>query len=54
MIKKEGGGFKVKSEKGKNLVGPYKSHKAAQKRLAQVEMFKHMKKDKKGRKGIPE
>ena len=37
-------GFMVKSEKGKNLGGPYKNQVAAEKRLAQVEMFKHMKK----------
>jgi hypothetical protein len=41
MIKKVGGGYKVLSEKGKNLGGPYKSKQAAQKRLKQVEYFKH-------------
>lgn len=30
----------VKSEKGKNLGGPYKSKEEAKKRLAQVEYFK--------------
>jgi hypothetical protein len=41
MIKKVAGGYKVLSEKGKNLGGPYKSKAAAQKRLRQVEYFKH-------------
>jgi hypothetical protein len=41
MIKKSGKGFSVKSEKGKNLGGPYKSKEQAEKRLAQVEYFKH-------------
>jgi hypothetical protein len=44
MIKKSGGGYKVVSEHGgKNLGGPYKSKAAAQKRLRQVEYFKHSK-----------
>ena len=46
MIKKVKGGYRVVSESGKNLGGPYKSKKTAQKRLQQVEYFKH-KKDKK-------
>jgi len=41
MITGKPGAFYVKSEKGKNLGGPYKSKKAAQRRLAQVEYFKH-------------
>lgn len=42
MIKKVAGGYEVVSEKtGKNLGGPYKSKAAAEKRLAQVEYFKH-------------
>jgi hypothetical protein len=41
MIKKVSGGYKVLSEKGKNLGGPYKSKAAAEKRLKQVEYFKH-------------
>jgi hypothetical protein len=42
MIKKVKGGYQVVSEKtGKNLGGPYKSKAAAQKRLRQVEFFKH-------------
>jgi hypothetical protein len=43
MIKKVKSGYKVLSEKGKNLGGPYKSKAAAQKRLRQVEYFKHRK-----------
>jgi hypothetical protein len=43
MIKKVAGGYKVLSEKGKNLGGPYKSKAAAEKRLRQVEFFKHKK-----------
>jgi hypothetical protein len=42
MIQKTSGGYKVVSHKGRNLGGPYKSKAVAQKRLAQVEMFKHM------------
>lgn len=44
MIVPGKGGLYVKSEKGKNLGGPYKSRKAAQRRLAQVEYFEHLKK----------
>jgi len=43
LIKKTTGGYKVLSEKGKNLGGPYKSKAAAQKRLRQVEYFKRAK-----------
>ena len=43
MIKKVKNGYKVVSEKGKNLGGPYKSKTAAEKRLRQVEFFKHRK-----------
>jgi hypothetical protein len=43
MIKKVKSGYKVLSEKGKNLGGPYKSEAAAKKRLRQVEFFKHRK-----------
>ena len=46
MIVKRNDGYKVVSEKGKNLGGPYKTREAAKKRLAQVEMFKHMDKKK--------
>ena len=40
-IEKEKGGYAVKSEKGKNLGGPYPSKDRAKKRLRQVEFFKH-------------
>ncbi len=43
MIRKVNGGYKVLSEKGKNLGGPYKSKKEAEKRLQQVEYFKRNK-----------
>lgn len=43
MIRKTKSGYKVLSEKGKNLGGPYKSKAAAEKRLRQVEYFKHAK-----------
>ncbi len=44
MIRKVSGGYKVLSEDGKkNLGGPYKTKAAAQKRLRQVEFFKHKK-----------
>ena len=42
MIKKEGGKYVVKSKAGKSL-GSYKTKAAAQKRLQQVEYFKHKK-----------
>jgi hypothetical protein len=43
MIRKTKEGYKVLSEKGKNLGGPYKSKAEAAKRLRQVEYFKHNK-----------
>jgi len=44
MIKKVNEGYKVVSEKGnKNLGGPYKTKAKAEKRLRQVEFFKHKK-----------
>jgi hypothetical protein len=44
MIKKVKGGYKVVSENsGKNLGGPYKTREEAEKRLRQVEFFKHNK-----------
>jgi hypothetical protein len=43
MIVKISKGYAVKSEKGKNLGGPYKTKEEAQKRLKQVEFFKHKK-----------
>jgi len=44
MIKKVKGGYQVLSHDGKkNLGGPYKTKEEAQKRLRQVEFFKHTK-----------
>lgn len=43
MIQKVKGGYKVLSESGKNLGGPCKSKAQAEKRLRQVEFFKHRK-----------
>jgi hypothetical protein len=43
MIKKVKEGYKVLSEKGKSLGGPYKTKAEAEKRLRQVEYFKHRK-----------
>jgi len=43
MIRKTKSGYKVLSEKGKKLGGPYKSLAEAKKRLRQVEFFKHRK-----------
>jgi hypothetical protein len=43
MIVKSGSGYKVTSEKGKNLSKSGLSKKAAVKRLQQVEFFKHKK-----------
>lgn len=44
MIKKVSGGYEVRSENGKkNLGGPYKTKKEAEKRLRQVEFFKRRK-----------
>jgi hypothetical protein len=37
------GSYHVKSEEGKNLGGPYKTHEQAEHRLKQVEYFKHKK-----------
>jgi len=43
VIKKVSGGYRVLSEKGKNLGGPYRTKREAEKRLKQVEFFKHRK-----------
>ena len=43
MIKKTKSGYSVKSSAGKNLGGPYKTKSAAERRLRQVEYFKHAK-----------
>lgn len=42
MIVKTGKGYQVKSEGGKNLSRPNLSKAEAERRLAEVEMFKHM------------
>jgi hypothetical protein len=41
MIKKVKYGYQVLSSKGRNLGGPYRTLAEAQKRLRQVEFFKH-------------
>lgn len=41
MIVKTEKGFMVKSMDGKNLGGPYKTREEAEKRLREVEFFKH-------------
>jgi hypothetical protein len=41
VIAKEKDGYYVRSETGKNLGGPYASHKEAEERLQEVEYFKH-------------
>jgi len=43
MITKDKSGYKVVSEKGKNLGSGYKTRAAAAKRLRQVEHFKRKK-----------
>jgi hypothetical protein len=43
MIVKRKDGYHVLSEKGKNMGGPYKTREEAEKRLRQVEYFKHVK-----------
>ncbi len=47
MIRKTPQGYKVVSEKGKSLGGPYPTRAEAEKRLQQVEYFKHAKGGKK-------
>lgn len=46
MIKKISGKFVVLSEKTSRVLGRYKTKKEAQKRLQQIEFFKHLKKRK--------
>ena len=41
MIVKKKDGYHVLSEEGKSLGGPYTTRGEAEKRLAQVEYFKH-------------
>ena len=48
MIRQTADGYIVVSEKGKRLGGPYKTRAEAAKRLRQIQMFKHMKKKRKG------
>jgi hypothetical protein len=43
MIVKVKDGYQVLSTKGKNLGGPYKTLEEAEKRLREVEYFKHQK-----------
>jgi len=43
MIRKVDGGYKVVSEKGKNLSRVYKTRKEASERLREIEYFKHKK-----------
>jgi len=43
MIRKVKGGYKVVSHKGKNLSKVYPSRKEAEKRLREIEYFKHNK-----------
>lgn len=46
MIRKENGKYNVYSETGdKHLGGPYNSEEEAQKRLKQIEFFKHFTKN---------
>lgn len=45
IIKKKPEGYIIYSEKGKRLSKAYKTKEEAEKRLKQIEMFKHMKKD---------
>ena len=43
MIRKVEGGYRVLSESGRNM-GTYRTKAEAEKRLRQIEMFKHLKK----------
>ena len=43
MIRKTSSGYVVYSEKGKKLSKPYRTRKEAEKRLKQIEWFKHKK-----------
>lgn len=44
MIVKQGGKYVVKSEDGSKTFGSYESKAKAEKRLKQIEYFKHVKK----------
>lgn len=41
MIKKTGNSYTVYSKAGKKLSSPYKTKEAAEKRLKEIEFFKH-------------
>ena len=41
MIRKKSDGWYVLSEKGRNLGGPYNTRKGAERRLTEIEFFKH-------------
>lgn len=43
MIVKTDKGYEVRSKEGKKLGGPYDSKEKAEKRLRQIEYFKHVK-----------
>lgn len=43
MIVKSGSKYKVKSHDGKKTLGTFNTHEAANKRLGQIEYFKHAK-----------
>ena len=43
MIRKVRGGYRVLSESGRNM-GTYQTRPEAEKRLRQIEMFKHLRK----------
>ena len=42
IVKKKEGYFVISEKTGRNLGGPYLTRKEAQKRLRQVEFFKHL------------
>jgi hypothetical protein len=44
IVKRKEGYFVLSEKSGRNLGGPYKTREEAQKRLRQVEFFKHLKK----------
>ncbi len=44
IVKKEDGYYVISERTKKNLGGPYKTREEAEKRLRQVEFFKHQKK----------
>lgn len=47
MIRKENGKYVVKSEDGTKVLGTYETKEEAEKRLQQIEYFKHRDKQKK-------